>query len=71
MQVTDNIGCANVPQAHSLEKYSYLLVFTDEMLCVAKVIAMSYISVSLFISIYGDSLFSNECTAGGRFYMHI
>ena len=32
---------------------------------------LSYISVSLFINIYGDSLFSNECIAGGRLYAHL
>ena len=31
---------------------------------------LSYILVSLFINIYGDSLFSNECIAGVD-YMHI
>ena len=33
--------------------------------------SLSYISVLLFINIYGDSLFSNECTAGGRLYAHL
>lgn len=33
--------------------------------------SLSYISVSLFINIYGDSLFSNECMAGGRLYAHL
>ena len=69
-----------------------MLVFTDKILCVAKVIAMyqmtgekhsfvtetidnidllSYISVSLFINIYEDSLFSNECIVGGRLYTYL
>ena len=33
--------------------------------------SLSYISVSLFINIYGDSLFSNECIVGGRLYAHL
>ena len=69
-----------------------MLVWTDGILCIAKVLAMyqliggkhnfvsesiddldslSYISVSLFINIYGDTLFSNECKAGGKLYAHL
>ena len=33
--------------------------------------SLSYISVLLFVNIYGDSLFSNECMAGGRLYAHL
>ncbi|GBC50768.2 hypothetical protein GLOIN_2v1766724 [Rhizophagus irregularis DAOM 181602=DAOM 197198] len=32
---------------------------------------LSYISVSLFINIYGDSLFSNECIAGEETQLHL
>ena len=69
-----------------------MLVWTDGILCVAKILAMyqligrkhsfisesvddldslSYISVSLFINIYGETLFSNECKAGGKLYAHL
>jgi len=33
--------------------------------------SLSYISVLLFINIYGETLFSNECKAGGRLYAHL
>ncbi|KAF0538301.1 hypothetical protein F8M41_007985 [Gigaspora margarita] len=33
--------------------------------------SLSYISVLLFINIYGDTLFSNECMAGGKLYAHL
>ncbi|CAJ0851438.1 20110_t:CDS:2, partial [Entrophospora sp. SA101] len=33
--------------------------------------SLSYISVSLFINIHGDTLFSNECKAGGKLYAHL
>ena len=32
---------------------------------------VSYISVTLFIDIYGGSLFTNECLAGGRLFAHV
>ncbi len=33
--------------------------------------SLSYISVLLFINIYGKTLFSNECKAGGKLYTHL
>ena len=33
--------------------------------------SLSYISVLLFVNVYGDSLFSNECMAGGKLYAHL
>ncbi|CAG8687013.1 1865_t:CDS:2, partial [Dentiscutata heterogama] len=80
-----DIGCANISETYPLEKNSYLLVWTNGMLCIVKVLAMyqligekhsfvsksidnldslSYISVSLFINIYRDTLISNECKIG-------
>ncbi len=32
---------------------------------------LSYISVTLFIDIYGGSLFTNDCLAGGKLFAHI
>ncbi|CAG8827109.1 27746_t:CDS:2, partial [Gigaspora margarita] len=84
--------CTNISNTHLLEKGSYLLVWTNGMLCVAKTLAMyqliggkhsfisgsvdnfdslSYISVLLFINIYGNTLFSNECMAGEKLYAHL
>jgi hypothetical protein len=69
-----------------------LIIFSDQKLCIGKVLAMyesiggkhsfishsvnnidllSYISVTLFIDIYGGSLFTNDCLAGGRLFAHI
>ena len=46
-------------------KHSYVSISIDDL------DSLSYISVSLFINIYGDTLFSNECKAGGRLYTHL
>ncbi|CAG8649117.1 16749_t:CDS:2, partial [Cetraspora pellucida] len=85
-------SCVNISETHPLEKNGYLLVWTNGMLYIAKVLAMyqligekhsfvsksidnldslSYISVSLFINIYGDTLFSNECKTGGKLYTYL
>ena len=32
---------------------------------------LSYISLTLFINIYSESLFTNDCHAGGKLFAHI
>jgi hypothetical protein len=31
---------------------------------------LSYISVCLFVHVYGNRLFTNDCSAGGKLYAH-
>ena len=86
-----NIGCANILKINPLDRNGYLLIFTENQLCIAKIIVMyelkggkhalvdnvntidtlSYISVCLFVHVYRNRLFTNDCSAGGKLYAHI
>ncbi|CAG8682823.1 9843_t:CDS:2 [Funneliformis mosseae] len=87
-----DIGCANISQNNPLEVDEFLIIFSNQKLCLRKILAMyksisekhsfisrsvdnidllSYISVTLFIDIYGRSFFTNDCLASGKLFTHI
>ncbi|RIA81955.1 hypothetical protein C1645_836130 [Glomus cerebriforme] len=65
-----NIVDANVSEFHPLILGGYLIIYSDNKLCIAQIISMYEKQVNIYLNVY-DNLWTNTCEAGGKLFAHI